>query len=131
VFADSKELKVVETNQFSWMTRGALPASMGGAPALSSVDHVDYAGQEFMRAVFQLKPGGVGSAVNQPRTVAYVVRIASEFPSEEILREQFLQTGGTRELQQIAFLDRMDVHRSWFEALRREMNVKWERTPNS
>ena len=130
-FSDKPELKVAETNPFTWMTRGFLPVNMGGSPTLSSVDQVEHAGMEFMRSVFKLKVGDVGTAVNQPKTVVYVVRVQSESPSEEALREQFLQTGNSSELQQIAFFDKMDVRRDWIESIRRELNVKWERQPQS
>jgi hypothetical protein len=111
-------LKVAETNEFSWMTTGSVPMGMGmGMPALSSVDGVDFAGQEFMQSVMALKPGEVGVAVNQPHTVVYVVRIVSESPPEEALREMFLQTGNSMELQQVAQMERSDMRRSWIEQL--------------
>jgi hypothetical protein len=125
------ERKVAETNQFSWMNRGFLPANMGGMPTLSSVENVEHAGNDFMESVFGLKPGEVSTAVNQPHTVVYVVRVKSEFPSEDALREQFLQTGNSGELQQIAMVDKMDLRRDWIEAIRRDLNVQWARDPQS
>jgi hypothetical protein len=131
-FADNKDLKVEATNEFTWMTRGFLPANMGGPPpTLSTVESVEHAGPDFMKSVFQLKPGEVSAAVNHPKSVVYVVRLVSESPSDEILREHFLQTGNSTELRQIAFLDKMEIRRNWFDELRREMNLKWERDPQS
>lgn len=124
------EFNVTETNEFSWMTMGFVPAGMG-MPALSSVDGVDNAGQEFMKAVFALKPNGVGIAVNQPHSVVYVVRIISESPSEDALRETFLQTGASMELRHVAMMDREELRRIWFNAIEQEMVVKWVRAPQS
>jgi hypothetical protein len=122
--------KVSDTNEFSWLTSGSVPMGMG-MPALSSVDGVEHAGQEFMQSVMALKPGEVGTALNQPHTVVYVVRVVSESPPEDALREMFLQTGSSMELQQVAQMERSDMRRSWIEQIEREMAVKWERTPES
>jgi hypothetical protein len=95
------------------------------------VDNVEMAGEDFMRSVFALHTGEVGTAPNQPKTTIYVVRVASEFPSEEVLREQFLQSGNSEDLQQIARFDRVELQQDWFEALRRDMNLTWVRDPQS
>ena len=130
VFANKKDLKVADTNQFTWMTRGFVPG-MGGVPQLSAVDSVENPGQDFMKAIFKLKVGQVGTAMNQPKSIVYVVRIDSELPSEEVLREQFLQSGNSFDLRQIAVTDRMELREFWFQSIRKDMNVKWEREPQS
>ena len=96
---------VLEPPAFTWLTRGAMPMG-SGAPMLNVVEGVQYAGQEFMQAVFALKPGEVGVAVNTPRTVAYVVRIVSESPSEEQRRTQFVEGGLTGDM---GFLARVEL----------------------
>ena len=80
VFADNAK-KVIRTTEFSWMTRGALPGSTGSRPILSPVNgfadgqpvSVSGAGNDFMKAVFALAVGQVGTAVNQPQTFVYLV----------------------------------------------------------
>jgi hypothetical protein len=130
LFADNKDLTVTDTNEFTWMTTGFVPAGMG-MPALSSVDGVQHAGPDFMRSVFSLAVGQAGVAVNQPRSIVYVVRISSESPSDETLREMFLQIGASMELQHVAAMDRQGIRRDWFDAIQREMDLKWIRPPQS
>jgi len=132
VFADDKQHKVVETNEFTWMTAGMVPSGMGmGAPGLSPVDGVEHAGSDFMQSVFALDVGQTGVAFNQPHTFVYVTRVASESPSDDALREMFLQIGASMELQQIAMMDRQDIRRLWLQSIEREMNLEWVRPPQS
>src|SRR5262249_31369599 len=58
--------------------------------ALTKVSGVEQAGNDFMKAVFALKPEQAGVAANQPETVYYVVRIESEEPGLDKLREEFM-----------------------------------------
>ena len=82
-----------------------------------------------MQAVFSLSSGEIGVAVNQPKTFVYVVRIASESPSEEVLREQFLQSGRSAEIRQIAVTEEQKLVRNWYEDLESQLNVEWHREP--
>ncbi|MDA1052484.1 MAG: hypothetical protein O3C40_18665 [Planctomycetota bacterium] len=119
-------LEVIQPAPFSWMSTGSTPFGGAGAPTLSQVDGVEAAGNDFMKAVFSLKPGEVGVAVDQPQAMVYVVRIAAETPSEEILKEQFLASGVTPEMSQIAYSEIEDVWQDWYKDLEQEMNVKWK-----
>ncbi|MFM7074303.1 MAG: hypothetical protein ACKO38_21150, partial [Planctomycetota bacterium] len=116
--------KTLETNEFSWMTAGAVPFSTG-APTISRVDNVDMAGADFMRAVFRLKVGETGVAVNQPKTTVYVVRITSESPSEEVLRERFLQTGANFEVAHLAQTEGSSIASDWIKELEGQLGVQW------
>jgi len=116
--------KVLETNEFSWMTAGAVPFSTG-APTISRVENVDLAGTDFMRAVFRLKTGETGVAINQPKTIVYVVRITSESPSEEVLRERFLQTGANFEVAHLAQTEGSSVAANWIKDLEDQLKVQW------
>ena len=100
--------RVLEPPEFTWLTRGSLPMG-SGAPMLNSVQGVEFPGHEFMRAVFALKPGQVGTAANAPQTVVYVVRMAAESPDEELRRKQFIEGGLTGE---IGFLARSNCRPS-------------------
>jgi hypothetical protein len=117
--------KVVETNEFSWMTEGAVPMGFG-QPTLSSVDGVEFAGMDFMESVFSLDPGETGVAVNQPQTIVYVVRVASESPDEEELRQKFLQGGFYRAVS-LAGMERYRFMGEWYRDLDKEMEVEWHR----
>jgi len=119
-------LNIIQPAPFSWMSTGSTPFGGAGAPTLSQVDGVEAAGNEFMRSVFSLKKGEVGVAVDQPQAMVYVVRIAAEIPSDEILKEQFLASGVTPEVSQIAFVEIEDVWQDWYKDLEREMEVTWK-----
>ncbi|HRX79774.1 MAG TPA: hypothetical protein P5307_11975 [Pirellulaceae bacterium] len=119
-------LEIIQPAPFSWMSTGTTPFGGAGAPTLSQVDGVEAAGNEFMRSVFRLKQGEVGVAVDQPEKMVYVVRIAAETPSEDMLKEQFLASGVTPEMSQIAFVEIEDVWQNWYKDLEKEMNVKWK-----
>ena len=66
---------VVESGQFSWLTLGYLT---NGRPQLSQVPGVEYAGNDFMRSVFELQQGEAGVAINNPETTAYLVYIKTD-----------------------------------------------------
>jgi hypothetical protein len=116
---------VKETNEFSWMSTGFTPAGMN-APGLSNVEGVVGVSEDFMRSVFALPVGGVGTAENQPQSFVYVVRVTSTAPGEEELRRQFLQSGNSYEIQQIAGVEGQRAVREWFEGLEKSLGVKWE-----
>jgi hypothetical protein len=121
--------RVVETNEFSWMTHGSTPTGLG-APFMSAVDGVESPGAGFMEAVAALKPNQVGFAANQPQKVVYVVRVVSETPSEDKRRKQFLETGVSLESFYLASTDRQRIIEQWFQEIDREMQVKWNRPPH-
>jgi hypothetical protein len=96
-----------------------------GAPTISRVENVDMAGTDFMRAVFRLKIGETGVAVNQPKTIVYVVRVASQSPSEEVLRERFLQSGANFEVAHLAQTEGSSVASDWIKDLEKQLEVEW------
>jgi len=124
-FAGKPDLPVTATDPFSWMTYGSVPTGVSRTPPqLSEVKGVDVPGDEFMRAVFDLDVGEIGVAMNQPKTVAYVVRMTEANPSETVLRTQFeSDRWGTyltvgREEQRQLFL-------AWQEELRKGAGLEW------
>lgn len=124
--AEREELQILETPEFSWMTRGF--AGFGGdqqPPSLSTIEGVESAGNDFMRDIFSLDAGETGVAVNQPETHVYVVHILSESPSEEIRRETFLISGITPDVQGMAMGEFATLWQSWYADLEREMQVEW------
>ena len=124
--AELEGMEILRPTPFSWMSTGSTPFGGAGAPTLSAVDGVEAAGNEFMKSVFGLKQGETDVAVNQPQTVVYVVRIASEFPNEALLKEQFLAAGVTPEVSQIAFVEIEDVWQDWYRDLEEELQVRWQ-----
>jgi hypothetical protein len=120
--------KVITTVPFSWLTSGSL-AFGSGMPSLSTVPGIDLAGTEFMAAVFSLRPGETGTAPNQSHRTVYVVRVVSQEPSDDVLKEQFLESGQSMPVQMVAYLDRQRTSGEMFDGLEKEMGLVWERPP--
>ena len=69
---------------FTWLSRGS--AAFGAPVTLSQPEGLEMPGDDFMRAVFALEPGGTAVAFNQPQTVCYAIRLVSFAPPEEELQ---------------------------------------------
>ncbi|MCS7237834.1 MAG: hypothetical protein NZ899_06145 [Thermoguttaceae bacterium] len=95
VFASRQDIKVEQSEPFTWLT-STLPLVfwMQDRPRISQVKGVDRPGEEFMRTVFRMRPGDVGTAMNHPQTVAYVIRVVEIQPPEDILWQQFTTEPG-------------------------------------
>ena len=134
VFADNAA-KVIKSNPFTWMTRGAMPGSTSGGATLSTVSGkageeavtISGAGDDFMRAVFDLKPGLVGVAVNQPESFVYVVRVDSEEPNDEVRRDEFFKSGMTMEVLELVRGDQQMIYTDWISSLVKENQISWKR----
>jgi hypothetical protein len=135
--ADAKSLrevldasKVIDVSPFSWLSAGSLTFG-ANEPTLSTVPEIDLAGQEFMRGVFSLSPGETGTAPNQPETRVYVLRVVSQTPNDDILRQMFLDSGMNFQLMSVAQRETFETAFKWYEGLEREMNLVWERPADS
>jgi hypothetical protein len=122
--------QVLEPAEFTWLTRGAMPMSTG-APMLNSVEGVEFPSHDFMRAVFALQPGEIGTAANAPQTVVYIVRIAAESPDEETRRKQFIDGGMTGEISFLARVELQTFLSQWYRDLEKEMELHWLRPPQA
>ena len=127
-FEQSEEFDVTTTDLFSWMSTGFNPAATG-APAISNVEGVEGVGPTFMQSVFELEQGEVGTALNQPEEIVYVVRIVLEAPNEDTLRRRFLASGVTLDLAMLADADNAQLRRQWYDDLETQLGVKWEVEP--
>lgn len=92
VFADMSKWYVVTPPDFSWMKIDNVSMSYNPRPVISAVDGVEIAGPEFMKTVFGLEPGKVGSAMNDPQTVAYVIQVKEFTPTYDELWSLFQKT---------------------------------------
>ena len=111
---------------FTWLARSA--GSFGSAPTLSRPEGVSMPGEEFMRAVFGLEPGGVAVAFNEPRTVCYVIRLISYDPSAEVLRERFVDAGtDQRRMAAVAEQEQRQAAVRWVEQLEKRYDLSWKR----
>ena len=125
-------VKVAESKPFSWMTYGAVPTmtSPRTPPRLTDLSPtVELAGPDFMRAVFSLKKGEVGTAVNHPETIAYVVRVTEMNPSENVLWAQF-ESDNYATYAEIARGDQFQMVRAWQKELVDDAGLKWLQKPD-
>jgi hypothetical protein len=120
--------KIVTPPPFSWMTSGSV--AMGfGEPELSAVPGIELAGRDFMQGVFALKPGEAGIAPNQSHSRIYVVRVIGEDPTDEVLRQQFLDTGLNFQVVGVARREMMQITIDWYREIEKRYQVTWLRPP--
>ncbi|MBN2473772.1 MAG: SurA N-terminal domain-containing protein [Pirellulales bacterium] len=127
--ADQPDVTVTSTPPFSWMTYGSVPeGSSRTAPRLSEVEGVELRGPDFMAAVFALKTGEVGVAMNRPQTIAYVIRVTSTSPSENLLRTKF-ESDRYGTYMVLAGEDQNRIFRQWLEEIRLAAGLEWIEPP--
>jgi hypothetical protein len=82
-----------------------------------------------MESVFALSPGQTGIAPNQPHDTVYVVRVVAQEPTDDILKEQFLESGLNFQTMNVAQNEMMRTSIEWYEQLEKEMDLVWVRPP--
>lgn len=128
-FGEEAKSKVVETNEFTWMSGGATALAQGQRPRISYVDGVKYPGEEFMKVATKLNSGEASIAVNYPETHVYVVYAKGVTGSDEDLRTLFWQEGLTPTVLTMARQDNMRAAAEWY--INREKEVGMDRArPN-
>jgi hypothetical protein len=132
--ADQKHGTVVATDPFPWLTQSffSFPPP---PPSISPVRGVDKSvliaepGEAFMETVFGLDQGGVGVAFDQSKKNVYVIQVESFAPSETVLRETFLHDRFGL-YAEVARLDAGRASEEWMNALREEVGLDWEQSPD-
>lgn len=121
-------LEATNAGPFTWLTRGTAP--FGSVPMLSDPDGVQMAGEEFMKAVFSLEPGGTAVAFNEPQTVCYAIKLMSLEPDEAALQQRFLDAASDpRRLAAVAEGDVRAAYTRWLGDVSRRQGVEWKRPP--
>ena len=130
-FAGETGVTVIDAGPFSWMTHGSVPPTGFAQPPLrlSQVRGLNMPGPDFMRTVFSMEPGEVGVAMNQPKTVAYVVRVDKYAPTPAVLWELFL-VDDFGKYADVAAADRQEVRSAWMDKIRASAGLKWEGEAN-
>jgi hypothetical protein len=126
LFGKQAGMKVIEPAPFSWLTVGNVPTQPNSLPRLSEIEGLDQAGEDFMKMVFGLQPGGAGVAFNTPQDVVFVARVVEFEPSEEQLRDEFARENPNRYMA-AANDDRRAIFQTWIADLNKEANVHWVR----
>lgn len=121
------ESQVLTPPEFSWLDMGSLPFGLS-RPQLSPVVGIDYAGLEFMQAVFGLDEGQAGAAPNQPHTRVYTVKVLQLQPKVEELRDRFAESGFF-ETMMIARGETQQTIMQQSQQLETEFAVSWLQPP--
>ena len=125
--AGDESLQVFKVGPFFWLSP---QAAASGMPQISQPAGVVIPGNEFMSAVFSLKPGATAVAFNEPKTVCYCIRLIDLEPSAEVLKERFVETRSDPRTTAVAAQD--EFSRSfggWIEGLESRYQLQWKRKP--
>ena len=82
-----------------------------------------------MQAVFHLKTGEVGVAMNHPETIAYVVRVVSHGRTLSQLHNNFLLTS-TPSVSQVSQINSQNIFLSLIRDLETASNLHWNYPPD-
>ena len=130
VVSDRPGSRVVLPPAFSWMTKGNVAYSRNPQAELSRVAGVDMPGDEFMRAVFRLEPGQIGTAFNAPQTVVYVVRPSEFAPSYDVRWREFA-AGGFREDTYAGAEDQRQLFKAWLDEIEDVCRLQMDARPQT
>jgi len=126
LFAGERGAQVAESEPFTWLTYGAIPAIWAqGPPRISEVKGVDMPGNDFMRAVFRLKKGEVGTAINHPHSAVYVVRVTDSNPLPDVLWRMFLSENYFSYFR-AASHDHYLAHKAWLDGIKSAAGFEWD-----
>ena len=118
--------EVIESGQFTWMTAPSVPY----LPArLSTIPGIRFAGNDFMKEVFSLDKGDIGVASDNPEKTVYLVYLKSEASDPDQLKENFLRTGPSFEVQNLAASEARNLLSEWYTEYEKELEVEWIREP--
>ncbi len=128
-FAGQKDVRVLTPPPFTWLTFGNLPVWFRvRPPQYSEVVGIPGAGEDFMRAIFALKPNEIGLAPDRAKATIYVVRLVEYSPSDSVLWDMFV-ADDYRGYAMVARYDQLEVGSRWREQVRSEAGLKWLREP--
>jgi hypothetical protein len=125
VFAGVADVKLVAPPPFSWMTPGLNPMNPQYRQT-TDVSGVEFPGDEFMKTVFTLNPTDVGTAMNEPKAIVYVIQVQKFEPGTDTLWQRFLQDEYPR-YASAGNEDRAAARLALRSELEKEAGLKWER----
>ena len=148
-FAGLGDVKVVETEPFTWKSYGesmlaAFFAMRGIPPRLGEVREQGVAvgdseidnrlivapGERFMETAYGLGVGDIGLAMNQPETVIYIIRVTGSSPSDDVLRDRF-QSAPVAEYRLAGLPEQiMEAREAWLQQIQDEVGFKWINKPD-
>jgi hypothetical protein len=57
------------------------------------------------------------------------VRVLAQEPTDDVLKEQFLESGANFQVMNVAQREMFRTAIGWYEELEKEMNLVWQRPP--
>lgn len=150
VFRGRPAIRVWSPEPFSWFADPGPLLTMGGAGlSISTITDLgtalgaqedgeptvfieERAGEDLMRAVYDLRSGEMGVAMNQPKTTVYVVRLLEWAPMDELLRPGFRAMLQDRKgTDYLVFLNvvREDRLPRWIQETESRAGFRWEAEP--
>ncbi len=123
-FAGVSGIEVVAPPPFTWMIGGY---SLNEQYRLNmDIKGLKMPGEKFMKTVFTLNEMGVGTALNEPQTIAYVIQVEKFEPSNELLWKRFLDDDYSR-YADAGSSDMRAAVNALFNELSKEAGLKWNR----
>jgi hypothetical protein len=107
-------------------------SSTSGPLLLSEIDPIERPGRVFLDKLFAMARGQIGVLSNAPETIVYVVSVAREMPSADLLRDAFVaelcstSPQGIRlplELSTCVSFDRSEIARDWIADVESDLEV--------
>jgi hypothetical protein len=132
-FTNDPAVQVVRTDPFSQFTGGdvSLVDQRIQPFRLSQPEGIVAPGPEFMRRVFEMKPGQVAAVQNHDRSIAYVVRLVEHLDSPEELRAAYLSEANSWPGMRLMTTSHAQLAaRLLVEDLVAGTGLKWERPPD-
>jgi outer membrane biosynthesis protein TonB len=122
------KLEASNVGPFTWLAPGS--GTMGSPATPSQPEGLAMPGEDLMRAVFALEPGGTTVAFNDPQTVCYVIRLVTYAPSAEDLKKKFLEsTADQSRLGAVAEQEQARAFQSWLGGVEKRAGLEWKRPP--
>jgi hypothetical protein len=126
--------QVFETLPFSFLSSGMTPFG-GNSGGLGTIiragngDPVKDVTSDFMKKVFQLRPGETTAVMDSQGRTAYVVRLIADISPEDLRRENFAvgsQMGLDRQLFQLSMQNRQVTLNEWIIQFLEDLEVEWK-----
>jgi hypothetical protein len=108
---------------------GGNSGGLGTIIRASNGDPVKDVTSDFMKKVFQLRPGETTAVMDSQGRTAYVVRLIADMSPEDLRRENFVvgsQRGLDRQLFQLSMQNRQVTLNEWIIQFLEDREVEWK-----
>ena len=138
----SPVFKIIETEEFSWLTAGQAMPGQSQNPTVSTIPMIDNVGNPFMKTVFEeLKDGEVGLVTDDSRSTFYLVKVvnrdlakddggvAKQERHQKFMKEEFssrLFPIIKTPYQTFAQLSQQQIDQAWRQSFEQQHSVVWD-----